>query len=70
MNIGTAKASVDELSTVPHHLIDIRDPSESFSVSDFQQLAKEAIDDIHARGRIPFLVGGTGLYVKSVCCWF
>lgn len=67
MNIGTAKASAAELSTVPHHLIDIRDPSESFSVSDFQQLAKEAIDAIHARGRIPFLVGGTGLYVKSVC---
>jgi len=67
MNIGTAKASSDELADIPHHLIDICEPDQSFSVSDYQQLATQAIDDIHNRGKLPFIVGGTGLYIQSVC---
>lgn len=67
MNIGTAKASSDELAHTPHHLIDICEPDQSFSVSDYQLLATQAIQDIHARGKLPFIVGGTGLYIQSVC---
>lgn len=67
MDIGTAKASALERKLVPHHLIDIRDPDEPFSVSDFHQLAAEAILDIQARGRLPFIVGGTGLYIEALC---
>ena len=51
---------------VPHHLIDVVEPGEFFSMADFQRLAYEAIDDILARGKVPFLVGGTGLYVNAV----
>ncbi|MEB3102727.1 tRNA (adenosine(37)-N6)-dimethylallyltransferase MiaA [Ferviditalea candida] len=67
MDIGTAKASPEELQSVPHHLIDIREPDVPFSVSDFHELAKQAIREISGRGRLPFIVGGTGLYVESVC---
>jgi len=67
MDIGTAKASPEERRRVPHHLIDIRDPDEPFSVSDYQREAARAIRDITARGRLPFLVGGTGLYIQAVC---
>lgn len=66
MDIGTAKASPSERREVPHHLIDIVHPDEPFSVSQFQKLAKAAIDDISRRGRVPFLVGGTGLYIQAV----
>lgn len=67
MDIGTAKATKEERSVVPHHLIDIREPDEPFSASEFKTLAEEAIKDIHERGKLPFLVGGTGLYVESLC---
>ncbi|GIQ67673.1 tRNA (adenosine(37)-N6)-dimethylallyltransferase MiaA [Xylanibacillus composti] len=67
MDIGTAKATPEERSMVPHHLIDILDPEEAFSVSDFQALTRQTIAGVQARGRLPFLVGGTGLYVESVC---
>jgi tRNA dimethylallyltransferase len=67
MDIGTAKASPEERAEVPHHLIDICDPSESFTVSMFQTLAAAVIADIHARGKLPIVVGGTGLYVESLC---
>lgn len=70
MNIGTAKASLEERALIPHHLIDIRDPQEPFTVSEFQQLATEIIGDIHARGKLPIVVGGTGLYVESLCYHF
>lgn len=70
MDIGTAKASEEERATVPHHLIDVIDPSESFSVMQFQELASEAIEQITARQRIPLLVGGTGLYIESLCYEF
>lgn len=70
MDIGTAKASVEERSLVKHHLIDICNPDESFTASDFQRLGKVAIADIHARGKLPIVVGGTGLYVESLCYQF
>ena len=66
MDIGTAKQSPDELSRVPHHLINIIDPDEDFSLAQYQTLAYQAIEDIHHRDRLPFLVGGSGLYIKSV----
>jgi tRNA dimethylallyltransferase len=70
MDIGTAKATAEERALVPHHLIDIRDPDYPFSVAEFQQLAHEAIVDIAARGKLPLLVGGTGLYIESLCYGF
>lgn len=70
MDIGTAKASMEERAEVPHHLIDICEPSEAFTVSTFQFLAGKAIADIHARGKLPIVVGGTGLYVESLCYAF
>ncbi len=66
MDIGTAKASLAERLRVPHHLIDIKSPDEPFSVAEFQQRALVAIEAIQQRGKLPILVGGTGLYVKSV----
>jgi tRNA dimethylallyltransferase len=66
MDIGTAKPTDEDRAAVPHHLIDIINPDESFNVSDFQRLAKIAIADIAKRGRLPILVGGTGLYVDAV----
>lgn len=70
MDIGTAKLMPQEREGVPHHLIDICEPEHPFSVSDFQSLCSEKIQDIHSRGRLPFIVGGTGLYVESVCYGF
>lgn len=67
MDIGTAKLPADEREGVPHHLIDILEPDEPFSVSLFQKLCTEKIAEIGARGKLPFIVGGTGLYVESVC---
>ena len=67
LNIGTAKPSQAELSQVPHHLIDIVSPNEQFDVARFVELADTAIKDIARRGRIPFVVGGTGLYIKALC---
>ncbi|MBU9714466.1 tRNA (adenosine(37)-N6)-dimethylallyltransferase MiaA [Evansella tamaricis] len=66
MDIGTAKVSEEEMEGIPHYLIDIKEPTESFSVAEFQELAKKKIMDITHRGRTPFIVGGTGLYVNSV----
>jgi tRNA dimethylallyltransferase len=66
MDIGTAKPSAEELGRVPHHLIDIIDPDEDFSLAIYLDLARRAIADIHRHGRLPFLVGGTGLYVRAV----
>ncbi|NRF94011.1 tRNA (adenosine(37)-N6)-dimethylallyltransferase MiaA [Paenibacillus frigoriresistens] len=67
MDIGTAKASEAEQKIVPHHLIDIHDPSYPFSAAEFQERVKSLILDIHSRGKLPFIVGGTGLYIESVC---
>ncbi|WP_214844640.1 tRNA (adenosine(37)-N6)-dimethylallyltransferase MiaA [Exiguobacterium sp. s150] len=66
MDIGSAKVTVEEAEGIPHHLIDICDPDEPMSVAKFQQRARQAIDDIYARGKLPILVGGTGLYIRSI----
>ena len=65
-DIGTAKPMKEELSAVPHHFIDILAPEASFNVMDFQRLAREEIGRIAARGKLPLVVGGTGLYIKSL----
>ena len=66
MDLGSGKITPEETRGVPHHLIDVREPGEFFSMADFQRLAYEAIDGILDRGHVPFLVGGTGLYVDAV----
>lgn len=66
MDIGTAKISAAEMQEIPHHLLDFQDPCEDFSVADYQKLAEEKIAEIKSRGKVPMLVGGTGLYIKSV----
>jgi len=66
LDIGTAKPGREERALVPHHLIDIVNPDEDFSLAQYQQLAYQAIEDIHQRGRLPWLVGGSGLYVWAV----
>jgi len=66
MDIGTAKPSLEERARVPHYLIDIVNPDETLSLAVFQEKAKNIIADIHARGKLPFLVGGTGQYVRAV----
>ena len=66
MDIGTAKPTPQELSLVPHHLIDIINPDEDFSLAQYQRLACRAIDDIQQRNKLALLVGGSGLYVWSV----
>jgi tRNA dimethylallyltransferase len=67
MDIGTAKPTLEERRRVPHHLIDVVDPDESYSLALYQQQAVQAIQRIHRRGRVPLLVGGAGLYVSAVC---
>jgi tRNA dimethylallyltransferase len=66
MDIGTAKPSASDLSRVRHHLLDVADPDQTWSITVFQRSAKEAIADIHSRGKLPFLVGGSGQYIHSV----
>lgn len=66
MDIGTAKPSKAEMARVPHHLIDIVNPDETLSLAVFQQMAQDIIAGIHARERLPFLVGGTGQYIRAV----
>ena len=66
MTIGTAKPSVADQQSVRHHLIDIADPAQDFSVTEFVRLAHEAAHDIASRGLVPLFVGGTGLYLRSI----
>lgn len=66
MNIGTAKPTVAEMEGVPHHMLDVADPTEAFSVARYQEMAEECIADIHARGKRALLVGGTGLYLRAL----
>lgn len=66
MNIGTAKPSADELQQYPHHLIDLIDPTQVYSAAQFVEDATRCIDEVHARGKIPLLVGGTMLYFRSL----
>ncbi|MBQ5951790.1 MAG: tRNA (adenosine(37)-N6)-dimethylallyltransferase MiaA [Lachnospiraceae bacterium] len=66
MDIGTAKASKEERALVPHHLIDVAEPDEPFDVTRYQELARAALEEIYARGRVPILAGGTGFYIQAV----
>lgn len=66
MDIGTAKPDIEERALIPHNLIDIINPDESFSLAEYQQLCKLLIDDMHGRNIVPFLVGGSGQYVWAV----
>jgi tRNA dimethylallyltransferase len=66
MDIGTAKPSIEARARMPHHLIDVADPDEVWSLAKFQDAANDAILDIHSRGRLPMLVGGTGQYLRAV----
>jgi len=66
MDIGTAKPTLPQRNQVPHHLIDLRDPSQSYSAGDFVRDARDAIAEVHGRGRLPLLVGGTMLYLRAL----
>lgn len=66
MDIGTAKPTPEEMQGVPHHMIDIADPAENYSVSRYAKEAVACVDDILARGKLPIVVGGTGLYIDSL----
>jgi len=66
MDIGTAKPTAEERASVPHHLLDLADPSEEFSVRRFQLAAREVLEDLSSRRRLPLLVGGTGLYLRAI----
>lgn len=66
MDIGTAKPSLEQRSRVVHHLIDVAEPNEGWSLTVFQQAAAKAIDEVHERGKLPILVGGTGQYLRAI----
>jgi len=66
MDIGTGKPSREDRARVPHHLIDVVDPDQDFSLALYQRLAYQAIDEIFSRGHLPFLVGGSGLYITAI----
>jgi tRNA dimethylallyltransferase len=66
VNIGTAKPTAEEQALVPHHVLDVAGPCEDFTAAVFKELAMATIDDIIARGKLPIMVGGTGLYIDSV----
>ena len=66
MDVGSAKITPDEMDGVPHHLVDVLDPTEDFNIVLFQQLAKKAMEEIYSKGRIPILVGGTGFYIQAI----
>jgi tRNA dimethylallyltransferase len=65
MDIGTAKVSHEEADGIPHHMIDIKNPDESFSVAEFQEKVQSLIKEVSSRNKIPILVGGTGLYIQA-----
>jgi len=67
MDIGTAKVTEDEMEGIPHYMIDVVSPEEEFSLADFVRKAKDHINDILKRGKIPILAGGTGLYTRAIC---
>lgn len=66
MDIGSAKIRLEEMEGVPHHLVDVLEPDEEFHVVRFQKMAKHAMEEIYAKGKIPILVGGTGFYIQAV----
>jgi tRNA dimethylallyltransferase len=66
MDIGTAKVKPEEMDGIPHYMIDIKEPTEPFSTAEFQQLVRRYIHEISEKGKLPIIVGGTGLYIQSV----
>lgn len=66
MDIGSAKIMPEQMGGIPHHLIDVLEPTEEFNVVTFQQMAKDMMDDIYARGHVPIVVGGTGFYIQAL----
>lgn len=66
MDIGTGKITREEMKGVPHHLLDVANPSEQFNVGQYKKLAQEAIEDISSRGKLPIICGGTGFYIDAV----
>lgn len=67
MDIGTGKVTSEERKLVPHHMLDIRNPDEPFSVSEFKEKTQTLIGEINTRNKLPMIVGGTGLYIEAVC---
>lgn len=68
MNIGSAKITKEEMEGIPHYMIDFLDPKEEYTVSEYKDKVLEIIKDIHSRGKLPIIAGGTGLYINSVIC--
>ncbi len=66
MDIGSAKVTKEEMDGVPHHLIDVLEPSEEFNVVRFQEMARKAMEEIYERGKIPIIAGGTGFYIQAL----
>lgn len=66
LDIGTAKVTKEEMEAIPHHLLDFKEPTESFSVAEYQTLVRAKIREIQQRNKLPIIVGGTGLYVQAV----
>lgn len=66
LDIGTAKPTVKEQQGIPHHLMDVVDPAERFTAADYGRLARQALKEIHSRGRLPLVVGGSGLYLRAL----
>ncbi|MBL4930918.1 tRNA (adenosine(37)-N6)-dimethylallyltransferase MiaA [Clostridium paridis] len=68
MDIGSAKITKEEMDGIPHYMIDFLDPSEEYTVSEYKDAVINIIEDIHSRGKLPIIVGGTGLYINSIIC--
>ncbi len=66
LDIGTAKIHASEMQGIPHHFFDVKEPTETFSVAEYQQAVRQWIEDIQSRGKLPIIVGGSGMYVQSV----
>lgn len=66
MNIGSAKIKPEEMDGIPHYLVDVLEPDDEFNVARFQQMAKDAMEQIHSNGHIPIVVGGTGFYIQAL----
>ena len=66
MDIGTAKPTAEERAGVPHHLLDIAEPTEAFTVAQYADLVKKAAREVYARGKLPILAGGTGFYLRAL----
>jgi tRNA dimethylallyltransferase len=66
LDVGSAKPGAQDRATVPHHLIDVVDPDQDFSAADYGRMARQAIGEIHARGGVPIVAGGTGLYLRAL----